>query len=201
MFLKKKESSCCSGAGCCGDALKPIATSVTSESDNAAPSVRSIVIDFLYLDLDVCTRCQGTDDTLDQAVAEVSQILHSAGTEVVINKVNVNTEELAIQYQFVSSPTIRIDGHDIAVDVHENQCDSCGDLCGDTVDCRIWTWQGVDYTQPPKALIIDAILKAVYGGPASSPAPAIEPYKLPENLRKFYEAMKQKDTPASTCCS
>jgi len=159
------------------------------------------VIDFLYLDLEVCTRCQGTEDTLDQAVAEVFQILHSAGIEVVINKVNVNTEELANQYQFVSSPTIRIDGHDIAVDVKENQCDSCGDLCGDTVDCRIWTWQGVDYTQPPKAMIIDAILKAVYGGPASSPVIAPNPYELPENLRKFYQAMKQKDAPASTCCS
>jgi len=200
MLLKKKESSCCSGAGCCGDAT-PATTSATSVSDHAAPSVRSIVIDFLYLDLEVCTRCQGTNDTLDQAVAEVSQILHSAGTEVVINKVNVNTEELAIQYQFISSPTVRIDGHDIAVDVKENQCDSCGDLCGDTVDCRIWTWQGVDYTQPPKAMIIDAILKAVYGGPDSSPAHAIKPYELPENLRKFYEAMKQKDTPVLNCCS
>ena len=201
MLLKKKASSCCPGVSCCGDAAKPIASSVTSESDNAAPSVRSIVIDFLYLDLEVCTRCQGTDDTLDQAVADVSQILHSAGTEVVINKVNVNTEELAIQYQFVSSPTIRIDGHDIAVDVHENQCDSCGDLCGDTVDCRIWTWQGVDYTQPPKALIIDAILKAVYGGPATTGPEVQAAYVLPDNLKKFYEAMQKKEIPATSCCS
>ncbi|MDD2458517.1 MAG: DUF2703 domain-containing protein [Eubacteriales bacterium] len=163
--------------------------------------MRPIHIDFLYLDLEVCTRCQGTDDTLDQAVAEVSGILQSAGVDVVINKVNVNTEELANRYQFVSSPTIRIDGRDIAVEVKENQCDSCGDLCGDSVDCRIWTWQGVDYTQPPKAMIIDAILKAVYGSPALAETEEKAPYVLPDNLKKFYEAMQQKEIPATPCCS
>ncbi|NCC75578.1 MAG: DUF2703 domain-containing protein [Clostridia bacterium] len=201
MLLKKKESSCCSGAGCCGETATQATAPATSVSEGASASIRSLVIDFLYLDLEVCTRCQGTDDTLDQAVADVSSILQSAGIEVVINKVNVNTEELAILYQFASSPTIRIDGHDIAVDVKENQCDSCGDLCGDTVDCRIWTWHGVDYTEPPKAMIIDAILKTVYGGCASPSAEALKPYEVPENLHKFYDAMKQKNAPASTCCT
>lgn len=201
MLLKKKEQACCSAPGCCGDATE------TAESKSAATikpvenPIRRINIDFLYLDLEVCTRCQGTDDTLDQAVAEVSNILQSAGIEVVINKVNINTAALAIQYRFVSSPTIRIDGGDIAVEVKENQCDSCGDLCGDSVDCRIWTWQGVDYTQAPKAMIIDAILKAVYGSPALVVTEQKEPYTLPDNLKKFYEAMQQKQSPATSCCS
>lgn len=201
MLLKKKEQSCCSGPGCCGDSTADSKAQSAQTTRPVENPTRRITIDFLYLDLEVCTRCQGTDDTLDQAVAEVSQVLQSAGVEVVINKVNVNTAELAIQYEFISSPTIRIDGRDIAVEVKENQCDSCGDLCGDSVDCRIWTWQGVDYTKAPKAMIIDAILKAVYGSPVSAGTEPKTPYVLPDNLKKFYDAMLQKDATNQTCCS
>lgn len=198
MLLKKKEQSCCSDPGCCSDSTVVSSKQTTEKTLPVENPTRRINIDFLYLDLEVCTRCQGTDDTLDQAVAEVSGLLRSAGIEVVINKVNVNSAELAIQYEFVSSPTIRIDGRDIAVEVKENQCDSCGDLCGDSVDCRIWTWQGVDYTKAPKAMIIDAILKAVYGTPAPAESEPKTPYVLSDNLRKFYDAMLHKDIPAST---
>jgi len=71
------------------------------------------VIDFLYLDLSVCTRCQGTDQSLEDALAEVSGLLGAAGAEVIVNKINVTSEELAIQHRFVSSPTIRVNGRDI----------------------------------------------------------------------------------------
>lgn len=57
-----------------------------------------------------------------------------------------------------------MNGRDIQLEVKESLCDSCGDLCGDTVDCRIWVYQGKDYTIPPKAMIIEAILREVYGG-------------------------------------
>jgi hypothetical protein len=200
MLIQKKPQPCCSEPGCCGDSKIGQKTVAPLAKEPVANPVRTLAIDFLYLDLAVCTRCQGTDDTLDQAIADISHLLQSAGIEVLVNKVNVNTEDLAIQYQFQSSPTIRIDGRDIAVDFKENQCDSCGDLCGDSVDCRIWTWQGVDYTQPPKAMLVDAILKAVYGASATLVDTA-PPYELPENLRKFYAAMKQKDTPESPCCT
>ncbi len=45
----------------------------------------------------------------------------------------------------------------------ESKCESCGDLCGDDVDCRIWLYQGKEYTSPPPAMIVDAILREVYG--------------------------------------
>jgi len=151
-----------------------------------------ITIDFLFLDLSVCTRCQGADTSLDQALAEVAGVLAATGIEVLVNKINVNTAALAEEYQFVSSPTIRIDGRDIQLEVKESLCESCGDLCGDQVDCRVWVYHGQEYTVPPKGMIIEAILKAVYGGQPPLESAAV-PYVMPNNLRHFYTVMAQKE--------
>jgi len=168
------ESSCYScGTGCC-DAPK-----------NTEAKKRSITIDFLYLDLSVCTRCQGTDTSLDEALEEVLKVLKETGIEVLVNKINVNTEELAIKHRFISSPTIRVNGKDIQMEIKENLCESCGDLCGDEVDCRVWVYQGKDYTAPPKGMIMEAILREVYGGGNTS-NPNEKPYQIPENLKKFF---------------
>lgn len=158
-----------------------------------------IVIDFLYLDLNVCTRCQGTDNSLDEALSEVSKVLEATGAEVIVNKINVVNEELALQYKFVSSPTIRVNRHDIQTEMKESLCESCGDLCGDEVDCRVWTYKGKDYTVPPKAMIIDAILQEVYGHKSNHKEE--HDYKIPENLKHFYEAMKVNKKTNDSCCS
>jgi len=147
-----------------------------------------VEIDFLYLDLSTCTRCQGTDRSLEEALDEVSQVLKATGTEVVVNKINITSEELAIKHRFVSSPTIRVNGRDIQMEVKESLCESCGDLCGEDVDCRVWVYEGEEYTVPPKAMIIEAILNAVFGRQDSGPAE--QPYVLPENLKRFYAAKR-----------
>ncbi len=170
------EPSCCACDSVCCDSPK---------------DKRSIVIDFLFLDLSVCTRCQGADTTLDEALAEVSKVLESTGVEVIVNKINVTSEELAIQHRFVSSPTIRVNGIDIQMEVKESLCESCGDLCGDEVDCRVWVYQGKDYTVPPKAMIIEAILKEIYGRSGGSNN-LTEEYVIPENLKHFYSTMSAK---------
>lgn len=47
-----------------------------------------------------------------------------------------------------------------------------------------------DYSVPPKALIIEALLKEVHGGSKNEQK---EPdYSLPDNLKKFYAAMNKK---------
>lgn len=178
-MLENNNDTCCScGSGCCGS------------SNDVEVTKKRIVIDFLYLDVTVCERCKGTDSSLDEALMEVSKVLEATGIEVVVNKINVINEDLAIQHKFVSSPTIRINGHDIQLDVKENLCESCGDLCGDEVDCRVWVYQGNEYSVPPKAMIIEAILKEVYGG--ISVKLEESEFTLPDNLKKFYEAMKIK---------
>jgi hypothetical protein len=176
----KKKSSCCSGStGCC------------SGKEEVRTEMKKIIIDFLFLDLSVCTRCQGAESNLDEALKDVQNVLEATGTDVVINKVNVNTEELAIKYKFLTSPTIRVNGRDIQMEYKESLCESCGDLCGDEVDCRVWIYQGNEYTEPPKAMIIEGILKEVYGGSSSS-NPEEDEYVVPDNLVHFYKVMKER---------
>ena len=177
---------CCCGSDCCD-------TSKNTEDDK-----KHIVIDLLYLDLSVCTRCQGTDTSLDNALMDVSKVLEATGVEVVVNKIHVLSEELAKEYQFVSSPTIRVNGRDIQMELKESLCESCGDLCGDNVDCRVWVYQDQEYTVPPKAMITDAILKEVYSGNHKNEEN--QEYTIPENLKRFYEKMKKKNGKTSNKC-
>lgn len=182
-------SSCCyCGSGCCGG------------DEKKSADKRRVVIDFLYLDLSVCKWCQGTDVSLEEALIDISNVLQASGFEVVVNKINVMSEEMAIKHKFVSSPTIRVNGRDIQMEVRERLCESCGDLCGDSVDCRVWVYNGEEYTIPPKALIIEGILRSLYGGETTSAKEETE-YKLPENLRKFYESMNnKKQADDNSCC-
>lgn len=60
-----------------------------------------------------------TEKALDEAVSSVTVVLNAAGYEVKVNKVNIATKELAIQYQFISSPIIYVNGNDIAVELRE----------------------------------------------------------------------------------
>ncbi len=171
--MAEKTSGCC-GSGCCCNVENP---------------VKEILIDFLYLDLNTCGRCQDTDRNLEEAIQAVAAVLEAADFTVIVNKINVISKEMAQQYAFLSSPTIRINGNDIAMEVKESLCEDCYDLCGNQVDCRVWTYEGKDYTEPPKAMIVNAILKEIYSGQKSEPLKK-EPYQLPYNLMVFFDGKK-----------
>ena len=110
--------------------------------------------------------------------------------EVIARSVHIDTREKAIEHRLLSSPTIRVNGVDIDADIKETLCESCGDLCGDSVDCRVWTYQGKEYTVPPVAMIMDAALRIIYGTVS-----AVEPeaYLMPENLQKYFDALERKN--------
>jgi len=163
---------------------------------------RKIDIEFLYIDRTVCTRCIGTDANLEEALSEVSRILETAGVEVSVRKILVESEKQAQALGFFSSPTIRINGKDIALEFRESRCDSCEACAGNSgpVNCRVWVFQGKEYTEAPKAMVVDAILREVYGG-ASIQKPPARPHKLrkvPEDLRRFFSG--KAATKKSSCC-
>lgn len=186
--MKTKGTSCCArNSTCCGP--KPNA-SVAKAGESGG---RRLVIEFLYLDLSVCAPCQGTEASLEEAVAEAAQVLKATGVEVEIRKINVLSEAQARELKFVSSPTIRINGKDIQLEVKESLCESCGDLCGDDVDCRVWVYQGKEYTIPPKAMIIEAILREVYGGGKETFDDPQWKGDIPDNLKRFFAARRKKE--------
>jgi Domain of unknown function (DUF2703) len=153
-----------------------------------APQTRDgLRIDFLFLDLTTCTRCLGADRSLESALGVVREVLEATGVKVEVNKVLVESEERARAQRFVSSPTIRVDGHDVALELRESSCGSeaCTDGCGDQIACRVWVHRGREYTEPPVAMIVDAILGHVYGASARARLEA-EAYELPANLARFF---------------
>jgi hypothetical protein len=152
--------------------------------------LKPIKIDFLYLDLSVCERCQGTGKNLNDAIALLKPVLAEAGYLITLNKINVTSTALAIRHAFLSSPTIRVSGLDIEFEVLENNCQSCGDLCGDSVACRVFRYEGKDYNEPPKAMIINAILKGIYA--PESLKRNDRKYVLPDNLRTYYSGLDKK---------
>lgn len=173
---KIKSSSCCSGSSC----------DCTSSQD-----IKKLTIDFLYLDLNTCERCKGTESNLLKAINEVEVVLKAASYEIIINKINIDSKESAIKYKFISSPTIRINGRDIDINTKESDCKDCGDICGDSIDCRVWTYENKEYTEPPKAMIINAILKEIYNDKIKETNEIKEEYIFPENLEKFFKLNNQ----------
>ena len=81
----------------------------TGEHPNAAPACccttepktvegRSLLIEYLYLDLNTCDRCIGTDAVLDEVVAVLRPALELAGYAVDYQKREMATPEIAEQY-------------------------------------------------------------------------------------------------------
>ena len=162
---------------------------------------RQLRIDFLYLDLGVCSPCQGTEAALDQALSDIAPLLEEVGFNITVNRIHVQSMDQARALGFVSSPTIRVNGHDIQPDLLEKSCISCSDLCGNPdICCRVWTYNGEESWAPPKAMIIDAILREAYG-PYKEAADSGSQAEVPENIRLFFAAKdgaKTKDK--GTCC-
>jgi hypothetical protein len=158
---------------------------------NTTQAQRQILtIELLALDLTSCGRCVGTERNLEDALETVSAVLREADVETKVEKHVVTTTEQAERLRMIASPTVRVNGEDIALDLRESNCGDCGDLCGcdGGVDCRVWVWKGKEYLEAPKGMIIDAVLRAHTAGPFLRPPGE---YRLPDNLRKLFAAKEQ----------
>lgn len=162
---------------------------------------RTLTIDLLALDLGTCGRCTRTDRNLAAAARILTDRLRAEGVTVQVRKTVVRTAEEAVRLRFESSPTIRVDGRDIALELRESPCGDCTDLCGcnEDVTCRVWVWRGREYTEAPTEMIVEGVLHAYRedGEPAAAPT---GPFELPENLRRFFAARDRRSSSASSCC-
>ncbi len=180
-----------------------MATETITRAD-ASRSEGKLRIEFLFLDLTTCTRCLGADRNLESALEVVREVLDAAAVDVEINKVLVQSEDQARMLRFVSSPTIRVNGVDVALELKESSCGSeaCTDGCGDNIACRVWIYHGREYTEPPVAMIVDAILRQLYGGAALQVPAQPDPYELSESLGRFFAGKAGPGAPeVPVCCA
>ena len=166
----------------------------------AAPARRIVRIELLALDHSTCGRCTGTGANLDEALRVASDRLRSHGVEAEVTRTVVTSEEQAVRHRFASSPTIRVDGRDIALEHRESPCDDCGELCGceGGVACRVWVWEGREHTEAPVPMIVEAVLASARRHEA--PAPEAGAFRLPENLETFFRERARRGASAAGCC-
>jgi len=165
------------------------------EPDAHAASRPRLSVELLALDVTTCGRCTGTEANLEGALRSVAAVLRDADVDVQVTTTVVSSAAQAQALRFASSPTIRVNGRDLALELRESACGDCTTLCGSegSVDCRVWIWRGEEYTEAPKALIVDAILRS-YARAWEPLAPASEPFALPDNLRRFFEARSNAES-------
>jgi hypothetical protein len=66
-----------------------------------------------------------------------------------------------------------------------------GDICGDDVECRVWVYEGIEYQEPPKAMIVNAILQNVFGGEKVETKEK-KKYMMPKNLESFFNGLDRQ---------
>lgn len=157
---------------------------------NCVPE-KTVLAEYLYLDLNTCERCIGTDQELVEVLDILTPALRLAGYDIQYRKIEMSTAELAQQYHFLSSPTIRINGRDIGGPVKENSCGCCSEISGTDVDCRVWEAEGQTYEVPPRALLAEEILRTIFG--KAEAGCCCDSYSIPENLETFYQGKGRSD--------
>ncbi len=177
--------------------------------NNQAPEQREIStppvidIELLALDLNRCTRCVGTLDHIEKAIEIIRPVLEVVEAQVNVSKVVIESEEQAGQYRFATSPTVRINGKDIAFETLESECESCTDLCGcdGGTSCRVWRYRGEEYTEAPVGLVVESILREIFDSGRESIGETPVYSGVPENLRGFFRSKSDVRPAAESCCS
>jgi len=167
-----------------GNCCEPAVT----EGGKERAEIKVMNIELVVIDLSVCARCVPTGDQLQKAVRLLTPVAEALGIELQYQAIIVQSEAEAKQHALLSSPTIRINGRDIAQDIRESVCESCGDLTENNtlVDCREWHYEGKVYSSAPLPLLLEAIMGSMLNidkEPPVTPAPLEE---LPENLEKYF---------------
>ncbi len=199
----KNTSSCCndteksSNSSCCCSEID-VESAYSIEDDPYKGHKRTAIVDFLYLDLSVCTRCQGADERVVKAVEICKPILSACGYNLVLNMIEIEDEQLCERYNFLSSPTIRVNGVDVCESVEENNCDCCKEISDFDVKCRLYPFNDTYYEVPPTDMIVAAIINTVIKGEKPTP---VKGYEIPENLAGFFIGKRKKEsTKSSSCC-
>ncbi|QOR38565.1 DUF2703 domain-containing protein [Billgrantia diversa] len=183
----------------------------TAVSSEMSPTPSDIDIELLALDLTSCTRCAGTLENIEKAIEIVRPAAEAVGTRLNVTRIIIDSEAQAARHRFISSPTVRVNGIDLAFETRESRCDSCTTLSGsdEGTSCRIWHYRGEEYTEAPVGLVVESLLRVLAGQRSTETAPVA--YEgVPDNLRRFFAGKaagqgsasqpRCDESEQSTCC-
>ncbi len=103
----------------------------------------------------------------------IRESLEELGVEAELDEILIDTDEKAKKYEFIGSPTVRINGKDIQKEISKGECLPCKELTENILEttefvkqeckcgCRIYFYEGKQYPYPPKEMIKDAIKKLI----------------------------------------
>ncbi len=146
-----------------------------------------IVLELFALDTVTCEPCVSAMSSLHAAAAVLSRELTDQGYLVATRVVLLENAARAGQLGISSSPTVRVNGHDVALEIQEEPCSTCSSLAGTGIECRTYTWDGQRFDHPPVPLLVDAVHRHVASGArrASRQTPAAS---QPTSVERFFVA-------------
>jgi hypothetical protein len=97
--------------------------SLSSETQKEQISRRVLNVDLLVIDLNVCKRCVPTGDQLRVAVNLLTPVAEALEIHLRYHEIVVQTAADAKEQALLTSPTIRLNGRDIAHDIRESECE------------------------------------------------------------------------------
>lgn len=119
--------------------------------------MQNITIEWRHLDVDgnTCERCGNTGDEVQQAVDALNRECAPHGVSFTLQETRLDAAGLA------DSNAILIGGHYIEsllpqAQRRDSECRSCGDLVGDSVECRTVDIDGHSHETVPAELIRSA---------------------------------------------
>lgn len=176
----------------------------SSPADRHTPAEHPapVTIELFALDTERCSPCRAALANVEEAALQIGRSLDPARHAVSTRVVRLGSPAEARRLGVVSSPTVRVNGRDIALGVDEQDCPSCGDLAGTAVSCRTFSWRGAQYDHPPVGLIVEAVKRhleseavlsaACCDGHACTAAPAAVPTGA-TSIDRFFEARAHHD--------
>ncbi|MFC3282642.1 DUF2703 domain-containing protein [Litchfieldella rifensis] len=162
-----------------------------------------INIELFALDLTSCTRCVGTLNNIENAIEVVRPAAEAIGAKVNVTKVIIESEAQALRHRFSVSPTVRVNGTDLAFETRESRCDSCTELSGsdEGTSCRVWHYLGEEFTEAPVGLVVEALLRLLAGQRSALSEP-VTFEEVPGNLRRFFASKAAEPGGSSQqCCA
>ncbi len=81
----------------------PAQDDTTCSCGGDCTATKTVLVEYLYLDLHTCERCVGTDTVLEEVIAALTPALALAGFTVEYRKLEMATREAAIAHRFLSS--------------------------------------------------------------------------------------------------